>query len=266
MPSPQSEYSYEELEKYLDAASRSLENFEEKYPDLSFNYVNPRWAAINILNDFTQDVNRDFNRENAYLDIEEQDTAALGSRVLWNKGTKLEKMYKRLDKAQVVFAKQLNETFELGYANILGILRQIEDETAKFTAERMLKHNWHEEWLGKQKHWYEYYHLKECKKYSACKPLDIKFTRTPNDLPEESGVYFLFYRGDLVYIGHSANLKKRIKNHSVVRQYYFKNTEGVYNIDCVYATLPQREAMKVERKLIGIAKPIDNVQGNDNAK
>ena len=146
------------------------------------------------------------------------------------------------------------------------LLRQIEDETAKFTAERISKHEWHKGWLEKQKHWYGHYHLKECKKYSPCKHLKIKFAATPEELPQESGIYFLFYRGDLLYIGHSTNLQKRIKNHSVVRRYYFKNSSGVYNIDCVYATLPIDRAMKVERKLISIAKPIENIQGNDNVK
>lgn len=266
MPSPQSEYSYDQLQKYLVVAETALSNFEEKYPDLGLDYVNPRGVAINILNDFADKVNDGFNREVAYLDLEEQDTATLGTRALWNKHGKLSTLYKRLDKAQEIMSDDLTAAFELGYVNILNILRQIENETAGFTAERIMKHEWHTQWLEKQKHWYAYYHLKECKKYSACKSLDVRFACVPGELPREPGVYFLFYRGDLVYIGHTSNLQKRIRNHSVVRKYYFKNEANEYSIDCVYATLPKEKAMEIERKLIDIARPIDNVQGNDNAK
>jgi excinuclease UvrABC nuclease subunit len=47
-----------------------------------------------------------------------------------------------------------------------------------------------------------------------------------NILPEESGVYFLYQRGNiLVYIGKAKNIKSRIAQHDLVKDFEFINYE-----------------------------------------
>ena len=85
MASSQADYPYEDLEKYLDMSELSLHNFEERYPHLGFEYINPTTVAINILNRFTSDVNDTHIKEISYLDLEEQDTITIGSKVMYDK-------------------------------------------------------------------------------------------------------------------------------------------------------------------------------------
>lgn len=266
MPVSQENYSYEELIKYLNISEEAQRNFNQQYPDLSFTYVNPRTAAISILNEYVKKVNDHHEREIAYLDLEEQDTAAIGSITRFDKYKALKRLYNKLDRAYEVMEADLDRAFESGYVRILAALRDIESLTAEFTAERMSKKDWHKEWVKKQEYWYKQYHIKECKKYYASKSLDLEFAAFPDELPENPGVYFLFNDGELIYIGHSSNLRQRIKNHSIVRKYYLKDDQGVYNIDCVYAELPKEEAKKTERKLIELASPSENIYGNDNGR
>jgi predicted GIY-YIG superfamily endonuclease len=261
MPSPQTEYSFDDLERYLDSSEVALANFEKRYPDLSFEYRNPELIVNLILKDFADNVNQEWVDKNAYLEEFEQDAVPIGSVVRHDHHKQMEKCHRELSLAVKAFAKDLEQVYKLNLVNITGILMRMQMLSTKFTAERIDKHEWHKEWVAKQRYYYELYQLEACRKFRETKSLDLKYVDSPDDLPETSGMYFLLYRGEIVYIGHSSNLRKRIKNHKIVREYYFKNSDGMYNINCVYVELPVEEAKSIERNLIYISKPRSNEQG-----
>ena len=231
------------------------------YPDLSFEFPHPEVIASSILNEFAKKVNDELFDATAYLEPEEQDTIPIGSVVRYKKDTRRNRLRKRLLKAQELFAKDLENLYKRNVGTIAGLLVQLQDMSTSFTAERMDKHDQLKEWVKKQQYYYEYYHIKNAKKFSAGKDLDWEYVGNSNSLPETSGIYFLFHDGNVVYAGHSGNLNKRMQTHNVVRKYYLKNDDSGYNIDCVYAELPVAEAQSIERNLIAVAKPSDNRMG-----
>lgn len=261
MPSSQKDYSYEELKHYLDVSKTALKNFEERYPDLSFEHIHPRILANRVINDFRDEVNKLLVEEIAYLEPIDDGSVAIGSVCNVDHKAKREKAEELVERAVQAFDIDLRNLYETHLASILVSLLRLRDITTPFTVGRIDKHTWHKEWVQKQQEHYENYHIRESSKYSAAKDLELRYVGNSIDVPEISGVYFLYHEGIIIYIGHSRNLNERLNNHETVRKYYCKENGTGYKIDCVYAELPVPEAQSVERKLIAVAKPTQNRQG-----
>ena len=259
--SPQSEYSYAELIHYLDVSRQALRNFEERYYDLGFSYVHPELLVSNILDQYTAKVREEIHIANQYLEVWEQDTVSLGSISRKVDAARVGHLLDRVKVELKLFEKELDKLYKLSIASVRGTLLNVQLLTADFTAERIDKHNWHKDWVAKQEQYLIDYFIREAGKFEASKELTLKYIANTNDAPEKSGVYFLFHEGEIIYIGHSSNLLKRLGNHDVVRKYYCKDEQNGYNVDCVYAIIPTREAKSVERYLISVANPVKNRQG-----
>lgn len=261
MASPQEDYAYDDLVKYLEVAQTALDNYNAQYPDLSYSYVDPIDSSISSIQTALKQLEQTKIDESAYLEPEESDALVIGSVVKWDQKKKLERAHKRLQKAKDRFKDDLETVVALNQTNITAILLEIQSLTAEFTAGRIDKRYWHEQWVDKQREYYQAYHIKQCQKLFAAKDLDLEYINAVSDIPIDSGLYFLFHEGEIIYIGHSANLHKRLKNHTVVREYYRQRENGTYIIDCVYALLPIEEAQSTERALIEVAKPKTNKRG-----
>lgn len=259
--SPQSHYTHEELQHYLEVAETALANFEERYPELEFSYVHPHLLVDNILVDFVSGVTEEYHKSIAYLEPWEQDAVSIGSVTRHDHTKRLSILNNRLAHALDLFKTDLENFYGANLASVKAILLQIQALTATFTAERLDKYEWHKEWVNKQRKYLEDYHINECSKFEDSKNLRLSYVTRSMDLPEASGLYFLLSDGCIIYIGHSGNLYKRINNNELVRKYYIKNSEVGYNIHCVYAELPISTAKIIERKLISVAHPIENIQG-----
>ena len=266
MPENQDNYSYEDLLKYLKMSKTALNNFNEFYPDLSFTRTHPKQVILTILKDVVKQYEDDLFAETAYLEPEEQKTIVIGSVYKFNhhKGynkKEYSKQEKLVDKVKDRFIKDLNDIISIGQIKVTAQMLRLQNLTADFTSGRIDKRTWHEGWVQKQVAHYRNYHIKQAKKYSVSKKLNLEFAATTMDLPEKSGIYLLFKDGELIYIGHSGNLRNRLSNHDIVRKYYLPNDGNGYMMDCVYGIMPIEVAKKLEWKLIELAKPKDNVRG-----
>ncbi len=91
-------------------------------------------------------------------------------------------------------------------------------------------------------------------------------TLLPCDLPTDQGLYLFFDSGTLLYVGESANLRKRLKKHldhsdnKGLAHWMWEN--GVEDLRLETQTLPSHVNMKVRKalELIRSRKPVFNVQ------
>lgn len=257
---PQSEYSYDELEHYLDVAETALANFEARYPDLSFEYIHPEMIVNEVFSSYLTATSTELLQSIAYLEPWEQDTIAVGSRVESTKKKRLQKLEDNFYSEVERIRKELDDFYHISVSSLTALALQMSHLTAKFTAERIDKHEWHKEWVKKQRQYIADYCIRECAKYNAAQGLDLLYAEYTKDIPEESGVYFLLSRGEIIYVGYSRNLFNRLNNHDVVRERYYKGENG-YKVQCVYSLVPADEAKYIERKLILVSHPEANKQG-----
>jgi hypothetical protein len=255
------EESYAKRVEYLRKSRTTLANYKKMYPDLSFTRINPKQVALTILKDFVRKYEEELLAETAYLEPEEQDLIVIGSVHATTNKRKHKRLNKMFDKAKEQFNEDLEQVIELGVINITMNLLRLQELTAKFTSGRINRQLKIESWVSGRERIYREYHINEAKKYSASKDLDLKFAYSANDIPEQSGIYFLFKDGELIYIGHSSNLNQRLLNHDIVRKSYLRDGDNGYIMDCVYCTLPIEKAKSIEWSLIEIARPKYNTKG-----
>ena len=74
---------------------------------------------------------------------------------------------------------------------------------------------------------------------------------TNNDIPESAGVYFLFSKNELLYIGKSKNLRKRIADHfcNGLMKVHMVNPDEILKVGIIL-TKDEFIAMSIEDKLI----------------
>ena len=220
MPKSQEDYSYEEYLKYLKISKTALKSFDKKYTDLSFSHIHPKQIVLSMLKDFVAQYEELFISETQYLEPEEQNTVVIGSVHRVRQDDRYARQEKMVEKAKDRFKLDLDRMVSIGQTNITAQLLGLQGLSADFTSRRMKKRVWHVGWVEKQENYYRNYHVKLAKQFSASKDLDLEFAGRPNDLPEESGIYFLFKDGEIVYIGKSSNLKNRLSNQDIVRKCY----------------------------------------------
>jgi len=259
MASPQENYTYEELLKYLGIAQVALANFIEMYPDMDIYIRQPENDVINDLNIFKENYAERLFEMNAFLDDDEKEGIEIGSYVPRDSSATKQRLMRRIEMEKKCFLSDLSHLVRLHETQMRVLYMELSRMSAKFTADRIQELHRRETWVETQRHYLGLYHIKQCKRWSAAKDIDLTFCTSFTDIPEESGVYFLFDKGEIVYIGHSSNIHKRIKNHDIVRTYY-SNKSG-FDIECVYASLPIEQARSTERKLIELVKPRHNERG-----
>ena len=261
MTSPQEEYSHDELKHYLEAAETALANHKAKYPNLSFEYIHSPNDVLATLRRYVTEYSTQILEDGAYLDEIDYATP-VGSIIPWDKKAKHKKLLKRIGLQKAAFENELDNLIILNELQLRALYLELSQLTVPVTTYHMDEMIRREEWLDKQRHYYELYHIKQCRCYSPLKDVELTYISLPSNAPAASGVYCLFKDGEALYFGHSTNLRQRLKNHSVVRNSYLQNEDGEYDIDCVVAEAPIKEAKSIERKLISIARPTLNKKGN----
>ena len=259
MTSPQEEYSYGELLNYLAIAESALENFKESYPDLGIQIAQPEQDVATDLNQFKAIYDKRLFDMNAFLDPEELDGIAIGSYVGHADRAKRRKLMQRIKMEKKCFMSDLSNLIRLHETQMRVLYMELSRMSAKFTAGRIQELHRREEWVETQRHYFSLHHIKQCAQWSATKNIELTFVTEFNQLPESAGVYFLFLNGEIIYIGHSQNIRKRISGHEIVRKYH--SGETGFDVECVYAELPIDEAQSVERKMIRLVKPRYNERG-----
>ena len=259
MTSPQEDYSYNELLKYLQIANRALSNFNNSYPDLSIHIAQPEQDVVTDLRCFKNSYDKRLLDMNAFLDPDEVEGIEIGSYVGHEDRIKKRKLSQRIEMEKKCFLSDLSHLVRLHETQMRVLYMEHSRMSAKFTAGRIQELHRREVWVETQRYFFALHHINQCLKWSAAKGLELCFITEFSNLPETSGVYFLFDKGEIIYIGHSTNMHKRLKSHEMVRKYY-SNGSG-FDVECVYAELPIKEAQSVERKMIRLVKPEHNGRG-----
>ena len=73
-----------------------------------------------------------------------------------------------------------------------------------------------------------------------------------------SGVYFLFSGNDLIYIGQSTNVMRRISDHAGNGPASHLAKKGVEFDSYAYISVPEQDLDAVERRMINEHKPLYN--------
>jgi len=258
MPSPQEDYTYDQLVHYYGVAQTALHNFRDKYPRLEIEIWQSKQDALTALQTYTTEFGEQVIEQNAYLDEGEKDGIEIGTYTHYTNKTKRKKLLKRIAKRKETFETDLEELTCLHEIHLRGLYLELSMMSAKFSADRIQELHRREAWVEKQKQHLTNYYVSNCQKYSATKNLDLHFSHDIVSLPTDSGIYILFKNGKIIYIGHSANIQKRIKNHKLVRKSY--RNSGPFKLECVYALLSRSKAQTIEKHLLQLAKPEFNEQ------
>jgi len=263
MPSPQEDYSYEELKHYLEVAETALDNFRQQYIGLRVETWQPEQQVINDVQDMMNTLRNRVAEANAYLEPDEIDGIQIGTYSRHDNRTKRKKLNKRIEKARWQFRKDLRELVNFYEIQLKGLYGGLSDISAKFTADRIQELHRREEWVEKQRQYLADYHIKKCREFSPLADSDMVFITSAKDASEISAVYILFKDGEIIYIGSSQNLKKRLLNHDIVRKSYCKDDYLGYKIECVFTECDINKARTVERQMIRMINPQFNRQGKD---
>lgn len=76
-------------------------------------------------------------------------------------------------------------------------------------------------------------------------------------IPSEAGVYCILYRKKAMYIGESANLRKRLYHHTMIWYIRYKYMDR--KIEIYYLCTKHRKV--IERHLISEKQPKHNIRG-----
>ena len=259
MTSPQEDYSYKELLHYLKIAETALSNFNDSYPSLGVTVRQPEQDVISDLKSFKENYDKRLFDMNAYLDSDEIDGIEIGSYVGHEDRAKKRKLAKRIEMEKKCFLSDLSHLVRLHETQMRVLYMEHSRMSAKFTADRIQELHRREAWVEAQKNFFALHHIKRCSQWPAAKDLALHFCTAFDRIPGASGIYFLFDKGEIVYIGHSSNLRTRLSKHEMVRKYY--SNENGFDVECVYAELPIDEAQSIERKMIRLVKPRHNERG-----
>jgi predicted GIY-YIG superfamily endonuclease len=258
MASPQEEYSYEQLVHYYDVSKVALKNYREKYPDLDIDLRQSEQDVLSELYGFVTVFGERVLEINAYLDDDEKEGIEIGTVVHYQKKKKREKLLNRIDKEKRAFMSELEDLVSLHEIHLRGLYLELSRMSAKFTAERIQELHRREQWVETQKQYLVKYYYRECQQYRHTKAHKLHFATESDSLPEETGVYILFHQGEIVYIGHSSNLFKRVKNHKLVQNSY--RNSGPFELECVYSLMSIYKARTLEKNLIQTVKPEYNIK------
>lgn len=264
MPSPQEYYTYDELQHYLGVAQLALGNFRTKYPNLRVETWQPDVAAATGVQEELNKLRAKIAASNAYLDDDEIEGIQVGTYSRHDNRVARRNLEFRIANLQERFQQDLHEVICLHEIELKGLYLALSGLSAKFSADRIAEHARLEKWVATQEHYLALYHINRCKQYSPAKDAELHFIDQREIAPHITGVYFLFKDGEIIYIGSTSNLHKRLKNHEVVRENYCKDDTGKYRIECVYTEFPTTsKAQGFERKMIALMQPRLNVNGVD---
>jgi predicted GIY-YIG superfamily endonuclease len=258
MPSPQEDYTYDQLVHYYGVAQLALRNFIEKYPGLNIEIWQSEQDTLSVLQSHVAEFGEQVIEQNSYLNEDEKDGIEIGTHVHYTNKTKKKKLFKRIAKRKESFESDLKELTYLHEIHLRGLYLELSMMSAKFSAERIQELHRRETWVETQRQHLINYYIRSCQKYSATKHVNLQFSDYLESLPESSGIYILFKEGEIIYIGHSANIKKRVKNHKLVQKSY--RNSGPFEIECVYALLSRSKAQTIEKHLLQLVKPEFNKQ------
>ena len=153
---------------------------------------------------------------------------------------------------------ELEDLVSLHEIHLRGLYLELSMMSAKFTAERIQELHRREQWVETQEDYLIQHYFRECKKYRYAKVHILHFAKERHSLPEEAGVYILFNSGKIIYIGHSSNIYKRVKNHKLVQNSY--RNSGPFELECVYSLMSVYKARTLEKNLIQTVKPEYNIK------
>lgn len=100
------------------------------------------------------------------------------------------------------------------------------------------------------------YYVELCTQASLVQGMRCNVYYKQSDIPKKSGLYFLIYEGEVIYIGRSENLYNRLNNHDVVRKYYLQD-----NFVCGIIEMSADNAKSIELDVIEIVRPVENKNG-----
>lgn len=264
MSSPQENYTYKELQHYLGTAQTALQNFRAKYPDLRVETWQPDVATATGVQEELNKLRAKVAANNAYLDDDEIEGMQIGTYSRYDNRVARRNLEFRIANLQERFQQDLHEVICLHEIELKGLYLALSGLSAKFTADRIAEHARLEKWVATQEHYLALYHINQCKQYSAAKKWDLHFIDQREVAPHTTAVYFLFKDGEIVYVGSTRNLHKRLKNHKIVRENYCQDDAGKYRIECVYVEFPTASgAQHAEKKMIALMQPKLNVKGKE---
>jgi hypothetical protein len=256
---------YEDLLENLQQAQAELEQFDEKYPELAISHIFPGTLIVAKLSEFARQCSEEHHNEVAYLDYDEladEHGIDVGTSVKKHDQFGVDRAYEQIDRAQDRFLDDLKLLCDRYKAELLYLSLKISGATATNTARLIDARHTLAKKVDKCSNSLNKYYVKKCTRFRAMSGLNVDIYYHTDDVPVAKGIYFLMGEGDIIYIGRSANIHKRISNHDVVRKYYSKNSERGYNIVCgVYQS--DDDLSDLEGALIRVAKPEYNVQSKD---
>ena len=258
MTSPQEDYTYDQLVHYYDVSKLALKNYKDKYPDLDIDLRQSEQEVLSELYSFVTTFGKRVLEINAYLDDDEKEGIETGTVVHYQKKKKREKLLDRIDREKRLFMSELEDLVSLHEIHLRGLYLELSMMSAKFTAERIQELHRREQWVATQEDYLIQHYFRECKKYRYTKVHLLHFAKERHSLPEDAGVYILFDNGKIIYIGHSSNIYKRVKNHKLVQNSY--RNSGPFELECVYSLMSIYKARTLEKNLIQTVKPEYNVK------
>jgi predicted GIY-YIG superfamily endonuclease len=251
----------------MRSIQRNIERLERriatlnKSPDLHIEYADPNIDVYGSLSEFLTELGDQISNERSYLDdFENTKLIPLGSFVPVRYAGKIQKLWKRIEKQRENFKKDLLKLSELHRVVLLGLYMQMSNRTAKSTALRIDELSTRRRELNEYRERLEKLCLELCAVRTGLYER-MQFIWKPHDAPEAPGVYILIQDGEVLYAGLSENLRQRLTNHHIVREYYRRNDAGEYTIHCVIVqTGSPRE---LESELLKALRPKLNKRGKE---
>lgn len=254
---------YKALLNNLTTAQKNLDDFTDKYPNLQVATVFPKDIVSGIINRLAKEYREQLFIDNSYLDDDERtDGIQVGSHAPVNSGYKHNRVNRRIKQEEQALVADIKDKVELHAIYLTALYLEKSQVTAKYTAKRIdeLQRLTREVFFAKKA--LQEHNIDQCTKFFVMNDVDkFYYIVDAKTAPEESGFYFLLVHGHILYIGHSRNLRERLRNNDIVRKYYL---QGDYDdIDCVYVPCSIERAKELERTLIAVAKPPYNKRGKN---
>jgi predicted GIY-YIG superfamily endonuclease len=244
---------YSQLKEELSAKQAMLDAFLEQYPDLYITKVFPEDLVTQVFNGFYQKYNEERVNKIAYLNTEERDGIEIGN-IFEDRGKFTGKQVeKHIENELAHLQDDLFYTLDKYELILKSLFLKWSKWSARHTAELMDTKYTLELEINKAETAIADYYINICSTPSMARRLPFSFHTTKSTLPAKPGLYFICSEGEVVYVGHSIDINRRVRNHEMGPSYYCGNS-----LECVTSELEIEQAKKLESEIIYILKPKEN--------
>lgn len=251
---------YQSLYRRLRIVQYLKERHDRQYSMLESAVVVPEQMVVSIMREKFMGFVEQTNALALLLEDEDHpDAIRIGNKYSANHARRINLLTKKIEKTKARLEWDMDRIYADYVAHLKILYLEISNYTNEYTIKRLEEGVKRIEDLDRAYSQIAEWHILTCKQYSCLQDKKLTFYRRVALLPRTPGIYVLFYKGLIIYIGRTNNLQERLGKHSVVQGYY--GHPFIYDIECV--VIEGENDAELEKEMIFTMRPIENIMSAD---